>query len=80
MSQYICTRLGSIAGIIVTYLLATIVIESASSITVVLILLVEEIVHGQSHFGRFYPRQLERVGEMQVAYKIGIQYLVFLTF
>ena len=71
MSQYIRTCLGCIAGIVITYLLASIVIKTASSITIVLILLVEEIVHGQSHFGRFYPRQLEQVGEMQVAYKIG---------
>ena len=64
MPQYIRTRLGSIAGIVIPYLLAPIVIETASGITIVLILLVEEIVHGQSHLGRFYPRQLEGVGEM----------------
>ena len=50
MSQYIGTRLCRITGIIVSYLLTTVVIETTSGITVVLVLLVENIVHGQPHF------------------------------
>ena len=48
MSQYIRTCLGCISGIIITHLLATILIEPASGITIVLVLLIKEIVNGQS--------------------------------
>ena len=48
MSQYIRTCLGCIAGIIITNLFTSIVIETASGITIVLVLLVKEIVNGQS--------------------------------
>ena len=79
MSQYIGSRLGGIAGIIVTDFLSIIHIEATSCIAIVLVFLVEQVVDGQPDGGRFHPWHLEGVGEVQVAYKIGIKYMVFLT-
>ena len=78
MSQYIGTRLCRITSIIVSYLLTTIVIETTSGITVVLVLVVEQVVHCYSNGNSPCVGCLEGVGKAQVACEVGIEYVVAL--
>ena len=79
MSQYIRSCLGGIAGIIVTDFLSVVHVEATSCIAIVLVLLIEQVIDGHADGSRLHPRNFERVGEVQVAYKIGIKHMVFLT-
>ena len=78
MSQYIGSCLCRITGIIISHSLAIIHIETASCITIVFIFLIEEIVYSQTNGSRLHKRQLERVGKVQITYKIGIQHMILL--
>ena len=74
MSQYIRSRLGSVAGIVVTdFSSVIVVIVSATCVSVVLIFFIEQIVDGAPYGYRLHFRQLEGIGQIQVAYEISIQ-------
>ena len=74
MSQYIRSRLGSVAGIVVTdFSSVVVVIVSAACVSVVFVFFIEQIVDGAPYGYRLYFRQLEGIGQIQVAYEISIQ-------
>ena len=77
MSQYIRSCLGGIAGIIVTDFLSVVHVEATSCIAIVLVLLIEQVIDGHADGSRLYPRNSERVGEVQVAYEICVEHVVF---
>ena len=69
MSQYIRSRLGSVAGIVVTDFSSVIVeIVSAACVSVVFVFFIEQIIDGAPYGYRLYFRQLEGIGQIQVAY------------
>ena len=74
MSQYIRSRLGSVAGIVVTdFSSVVVVIVSAACVSVVFVFFIEQIVDGAPYGYRLYFRLLEGIGQIQVAYEISIQ-------
>ena len=66
MSQYIRSRLGSVAGIVVTDFSSVIVeIVSAACVSVVFVFFIEQIIDGAPYGYRLYFRQLEGIGQIQ---------------
>ena len=60
MSQYILSRLGSVAGIVVTdFSSVVVVIVSAACVSFVFVFFIEQIVDGAPYGYRLYFRQLE---------------------
>lgn len=78
MGKEVCSSLCGIAGIVIAHTLSiAVLVESAAGISVVLILFVEEVVDGTAYCGRLYVWQLECIGEVQVAYEICVEHVVF---
>ena len=64
MRQEVGTCLCSIAGIVVTHLLIAIVIETPTGITIVFVLLVEEVIDGATYCDLLYSRQRKRIAQV----------------
>ena len=65
MSQYIRSRLGSVAGIVVTDFSSVVVeIVYAACVSVVFLFFIEQIVDGAPYGYRLYFRQLEGIGKI----------------
>ena len=75
MSQYIRSCLCGIACIVVAALRRVGIVAGGPA--VVLVFFVEEVVNGTSDSNGFQLRKFEGVGQIQVAYEIGVQQVVF---
>ena len=64
MRQKVGTCLCGIAGIVVTHLLIAIVIETTTSITIVFVLFVEEVIDGATYGDLLYSRQCKRIAQV----------------